>query len=131
VDLAVFEAVYRRNQEAFNNRDLDTAYGWLPQDFEWYALPVVLPPHDTDMLVGPDEVREAFAKWLDEWDWRAEPEEFIDPGDGTIVVRCAGSLRGPKTGMRSTYRYMQVWELAPEGRPLRVRERLDSVAPPA
>jgi hypothetical protein len=66
VDPAVFEAVYRRNQETFNSRDLDTGVRRVAR------------------RVG--------------------------------LARRAGG---------------EVWELAPDGRPLRVRERLDSVAPPA
>jgi hypothetical protein len=52
-------------------------------------------------------------------------QEFIDPGDGTLVVRCVGTMRGRTTGLRGTVRFTQAWHFDEHTLPWAVRERLD------
>ena len=39
------------------------------------------------------------------------PQEVIDPGDDTLVVRSVGTMPGRTTGLRGTVRFTQAWRL--------------------
>ena len=129
VDLDRFSAGYRRNTEALHRGDLEAAFSWIPPEFEWHVLADSLPgdirPEAPPVLRGRAQVIEYFREMTEDWDWRPEPREFSDPGDGTIVVQASGMLRGRATGLRGVVHYTQTWELNADGIPVRVRERLD------
>jgi ketosteroid isomerase-like protein len=129
VDLDRFRVAYARSTEALRTGDVDTAFAWVPAEFEWHVLAESLPadvrPEAPPVLHGRGEVVAWFRQIQEEWGWRPEPREFEDPGDGTIVVRAAGTLHGHATGLSSEIRFSQVWEFNEQGVPVRVRERLD------
>jgi hypothetical protein len=129
VDLARFRAGYLRNTESLHRGDPQAAFAWIPPEFEWHVLAEALPadirPEAPPVLRGREEVVEYFGQLIEEWDWRPEPREFDDPGDGTVVVRAVGVLTGRATGLRGKVRFTQVWEIDEAGVPIRVRERLD------
>ena len=137
VDLDRFRAGYLRSTEALHRGDAAEAFGWIGPGFEWHVLADSLPadvrPEAPPVLRGREAVIAYFVQLLEEWEWRPSPREFIDPGDGTVVVRAEGVLTGRATGLRGRVRFTQTWELGPDGIPSRVRERLDeySLEPPA
>jgi hypothetical protein len=136
VDLDRFSAGYRRNTEALRRGDPAAAFAWVGPDFEWHVLADSLPadvrPESPPVLRGREAVIAYFEQLLEEWGWRPEAKEFIDPDDGTIVVKAEGVLTGRATGLRGLVSFTQTWELGPDGVPVRARERLDgySLEPP-
>jgi len=137
-DLERFRAAQLRNLEAMNRRDLDTAFSWVPEGFEWYPLPELVPHIDvvTAALKGPEEIREFFDRIVAEWDWHASAREFRDPGDGTLVVRLEGHGVGRTTELEMQIHFRQIWEFEASdedgspARPVRVRETVEGTRLP-
>ena len=129
VDLERFRAAYLRNIEAMNHGELEAAFAWVSPELEWHVLADSLPadirPDSPPVLRGRHEVIDFMRHWREDWDWSPQPVEFIDPGDGTVVVRAFGTLRGRASGLLGEAHFRQVWELDEDGVPLAVRERLD------
>ena len=129
VDLDRFRAGYRRNTQALHRGDVEEAFAWIPPNFEWHVLAESLPadirPDAPPVLRGREAVVGYFQHLIDDWDWRPEGREFVEAGEGTVVVRAEGVLTGRATGLRGLVRFTQAWELGPDGVPVRVRERLD------
>jgi len=129
IALERFRVAYIRNNEALNREGPEVAFAWLPPDFEWDVLADALPTQfrieTPPVLRGPKEVIAYFKQTQDEWDWQPRPEEFSDPGDGTIVVRAEGAITARSTGLRGIIRFTQTRHFGPDGVPRKVRERLD------
>jgi ketosteroid isomerase-like protein len=119
--LSTFRAVYEQSAEAFNEGDLDTALGELPEDFEWHA-----PSEDADHSVyrGPAEVKGWFAEMQSVFDdWRIDPRDFEQLGDNTLLVHhvIRGTSRG--AGVPVEVHTYEVWEF--DGmQPFRARQYL-------
>lgn len=132
IDITQFRAAYLRNTELLNRGEQEAALAWIPPEFEWHVLADALPEEvrieTPPVLQGRAQVVGYFKEMAEDWDWRPEPQEFIDPGDGTIVVRSIGTLRGRATGLKGEVRFTQVWHLDERGVPRTVRERLDDYA---
>jgi ketosteroid isomerase-like protein len=130
VDLDRFSAAYWRNTEALHRGDPAAAFAWIGPDFEWHVLADSLPadvrPETPPVLRGREAVIAYFEQLIEDWDWRPEPREFVEPGDGTVMVRAEGVITGRATGLRGRVQYTQTWEFGLDGLPARVRERLDS-----
>ena len=124
-----FRNAYLRNNALLNRGDLAAAFAWVPPEFEWHVMSDtrldVLPPEAPPVLRGRGQVIDYFREVTTAWGWRPKGHEFEDPGDGTIVVRAAGVLRGGATGLASEVRFTQVWQLDEDGVPTSVRERVD------
>jgi hypothetical protein len=129
VALERFRTAYIRNNEALNRDGPELALARLPADFEWDVLADALPPQlrieTPPVLRGPEQIVSYFKQTRDEWDWQPHPEEFSDPGDGTIVVRVEGAITARATGLRGIIRFTQTWYFDEDGIPCKVRERLD------
>jgi ketosteroid isomerase-like protein len=127
--MELFRAAYLRNTELLSNGDEEAAFAWIPERFEWHVLGDGLPEdvriEVPPVLRGRAEVIAYFRELAAEWHWRPEPEEFLNPGDGTLVVRSVGAMRGAASGLRGTVRFRQVWHFDEHGVPSAVRERLD------
>jgi hypothetical protein len=129
VALERFRTAYIRNNEALNRDGPELAFARLPADFEWDVLADALPPQlrieTPPVLRGPEQIVSYFKQTREEWDWQPHPEEFSDPGDGTIVVRVEGAITARATGLRGIIRFTQTWYFDEDGIPCKVRERLD------
>jgi hypothetical protein len=128
-DLERFKAAYLRNSELLNHGAPEDAFAWIPEEFEWHVLADALPEdvriEAPPVLRGREQVVEYFSELAADWDWRPEPQEFIDPDDGTVVVRSVGTMRGPTTGLRGSVQFTQVWHFDEHRLPSAVCERLD------
>jgi uncharacterized protein len=120
--LRTFRTAYEEGTKALNEGDIERAFGTLPDEIEW-DLPAILPDEGT--LHSRDEIV-AFLKKTKEVfpDWRANPQEYIDAGNGRIVVRNLMSGTGQGSGVGVEGEIFQVWELR-DGVPVRMREFTD------
>ena len=77
------------------------------------------------VLYGESAVIEGFRQILDEFpDWRVEPQEFVEGGHDTLLVRNIGLGTGRGSGVPTRTEFTQVWRFR-EGRPVEVREYFD------
>jgi hypothetical protein len=114
-----FRASYEQGSAAFNDGDLQTALGWLPEELEWHAVSA---DPEQQLLRGPAEV----IRWFEEFrsvfdDWRIEPLGFEQPADGAVLVDHV--IRGTSRAARVPVevRTYELWEF--DGtRPVRVRQ---------
>ena len=117
--LEQFRAAFLAGNEAFNRGDFATAFAGLAPDCEWHPL-----AYATErVLVGPEEVCRFFAEEIFGTfsDWRTDPVDFLQAGDGLFVVLLRGRGTGGASGAPTRVDLAEVWELR-EGVPVRVRE---------
>jgi ketosteroid isomerase-like protein len=114
-----FATARREAQKAFNEGDFQTAFADLAPDVEWRLLPS-LP--DTGVLRGRDAVVDYFSRVRDAGDWRVEAVEFIDAGDGRVVIHQHGTGTGRASGIVLTLDFFQIWERDSDGLVVRVHE---------
>lgn len=117
--LEQFKAAFLIGNEAFNRGDFAAAFSGLAADCEWHPL-----AYATErVLVGPGEVcrffeQEIFGTFSD---WRTDPVDFLQAGDGVFVVLLRGRGTGGTSRAPTRVDLAEVWELR-EGVPARVRE---------
>jgi ketosteroid isomerase-like protein len=74
---------------------------------------------------GQHGVIEQFRALLEEFpDWRVEPQEFVEGGADTLLVRNMGLGTGRGSGVPARIEFTQLWRFR-AGRPVEVREYLD------
>ena len=118
-------AIVRRSYEAFARRDMAGVIGDMHPDIVWEQAQGL--PHGGTYR-GLAAVRAAIFDPLDRdwWDsFSAMPEEFLDAGDGNVVV--LGRYRGvaKATGRRLDVPFVHVWKLH-AGKAVRFRQFLDT-----
>ncbi len=110
--LDAFARRYRGGLEAFNARDMETAFRGLSPDVEWRITPTLPAP---EVLKG----RDAVIRWWDDFvatvDWRVEAQEFIDAGHGRVVVGCRGTGKGKVSEIGVDEDFFQLVEVDGEG----------------
>jgi hypothetical protein len=114
-----FKAAFLSANEAFNRGDFATAFAGLAPDCEWHPL-----AYATErVLVGPREVCRFFEQEIFDTfsDWRTDPVDFLQAGDGVFVVLLRGRGTGGASRAPTRVDLAEVWELR-EGVPARVRE---------
>jgi ketosteroid isomerase-like protein len=95
---ALFRRVVQTGWEAFNRRDLEAAFLLYHPDCASTYPPGLATIGLGAGTHGLDERMRSQQKALDEWaEFRFEPEELIDPGDGRLLS--IGRMRG--TGLSS------------------------------
>jgi SnoaL-like domain len=82
-----FAEAMRAAQRAFNEGDFETAFAGLSPDIEWHSGPWVL---DGGLLRGREAVVRLFVSVQDAGDWEVDALEFIDGGEGRVVVHQRG-----------------------------------------
>ena len=120
--LRVFRAGWLHANAQFNEGNLEDAWGAMAADFE-YRPPSNFP--SPPVLRGPDQIIDYFRsvrKALP--DSRGEPLEFLEAGDGRILVHVRMSGAAPRTDAEGESDLFQVWEFEGD-RPVRVREFTD------
>lgn len=96
----------RAGYEAFNAGELD--YNLLDPEVEWHNFPTAPEP----VFHGREGVRKWRANIADSFEeLRIEPEEFIDVGDGRVVVVSTMRGRGKGSGVEVTAPLANVWTL--------------------
>ena len=120
--LEVFRDAYLRANEAFNSHDFENAFFGFHPEFSWHTVADVPGPR---VAYGQHGVIEQFRALLEEFpDWRVEPQEFVEGGEDTLLVRNVGTGTGRKSGVPTRTEFTQLWRFR-EGRPVEVREYLD------
>jgi ketosteroid isomerase-like protein len=128
----MIERLDRMYALVWGERDLDSAFVGLPDDFEW-----VVPGHpDGAVHRGPQAVREFFRDWIDQWDepesvWRLEQTR-----PDTVLAITTTRGRGRASGVPVEQTFAQVWTFR-DGEPMRMvlytevdRGRAAAGAPP-
>src|SRR3954469_7478564 len=100
-----FAKGHRPGQAAFNQGEFEEEFAGIAPDVEWHILPL-LP--DAGVLKGPDAVVRYFKGVREGIDWRVSAQEFIDGGNGRVVVRQRGNATGRTTGVAGTAEFFQV-----------------------
>ena len=118
-------AIVRRSYDAFARGDIAGVMADMHPDIVWEQAQGL--PHGGTYR-GLTAVREAIFDPLarDWWDeFSAEPEEFLDTDDGTVVVlgRYGGVAQG--SGKRLDVPFVHVWTLL-DGKAVRFRQFLDT-----
>jgi predicted SnoaL-like aldol condensation-catalyzing enzyme len=74
------------------------------------------------VLRGRDAVVDYFSGVRDTGEWKVESVEFIDGGEGGVVIHQRGTGKGSTSGIVLTLDFFQIWELGSDGLVVRVRE---------
>ena len=120
--LEVFRDAYLRANEAFNRHDFEGAFTGFDPEFSWHTVANVPGPQ---VFHGERGVIEGFRGLLEEFpNWRVEPQEFIEGGQDTLLVRNVGIGTGRESGVPTRTAFTQLWRFR-AGRPVEVREYLD------
>jgi SnoaL-like protein len=130
--LRAFRPIFEEANRAWNEGDIERAYGALPQDFE-YHLAATWP--QARPLRGPDEIVEFFKEWHEAFpDTQSTNLEFIQVDERSLILGFDVGGTGASSGARTAMEIWQVWEwrvapplsggdsLAEETLPFRVRE---------
>ncbi len=121
-DLDDFRQTYLAATDAFNRHDFQAAFGGFGPELAWHTVAEVPGPRS---FRGASEVIDGFRALLGEFpDWRVEPQEFIEGGRDTILVRNVGTGTGSVSGVPTRTAFTQLWRFR-DGRPVEVREYLD------
>ena len=87
--------IVRRGWEAWAEGDLDTLFELFDPAAEWHTTNLLGWPED-DVYYGHDGIRRFFEEWLSSWDhYEAGAEEYLDAGDGRVLVICWQRGLGP------------------------------------
>jgi hypothetical protein len=114
-----FRAAWLAGNEAFNRRDFAAAFAALAPDCEFHSV-----AYATErVLVGPEQVCRFFEQeiFVTFPDWRTDPVQFLQAGDGLFVVLMRGHGTGGASRAPTSLDLAAVWELR-QGVPVRVRE---------
>ncbi len=103
-NLEVVQGAY----EAFNRAGLDALLEHLHPDLE-YDVTAGIGPY-AGMYYGRGAVRSFLADYLESWEYvRMEPEDFIEVGEGHVVVLLRLRMRGKGSGVEVEARTTNVW----------------------
>jgi ketosteroid isomerase-like protein len=99
----------RALHDAFDRGDYDAALSALAPDIEWHAPPGIT--IGQEVFRGREEVRRAFALWLDSWEThRFEPTEIRGHGDHVFVTGIQVA-RGLGSGVEVRLQTFHVYKL--------------------
>ena len=110
---------FRAGQRAFNEGDFETAFAALAEDVEWHFGPWV---PDGGVIRSREALIRYYEGLQDAGEWQAEPQEFIDAGEGRVVVHQRGRWVGRTTQIEGTRDSFLLWEMGADGFVFRVRE---------
>jgi|SRR5262245_8477942 len=121
--LAAFRRAFEQGNRAWNAGDVKTAYAALPDEME-YRLAPTWP--DARVLRGRDEVVAFFEDFQRTFpDARTASHEFIEGGEGVLIVGFLVSGSGRSSGAGTEMRIWQVWRVSDDLIPLGVTEYSD------
>jgi ketosteroid isomerase-like protein len=110
--------IVRASWEAWSRGDMDALFEFYDPEVEWDMTRSYVP--DMGVFHGHEGVREFFREWRAFFaEYYAEPEQFVDAGDGVVVrVKQGGRGRSSTVGVEMPA-YWQVYRLR-DGRAVRV-----------
>ena len=118
--LRVFRQAVEERSRAWNEGDVRTACSAFPDELE-YQLSPGWP--EARVLRGREDVIAFFEDFQETFpDARTKSREFIEPGEGTVVVGFRVTGRGRSSGAGTEMEIWQVWELGERLTPTSVRE---------
>ena len=124
--LSAFRELYTEGSRAWNEGDMETAYGVLPDDVDFRLVsiwPSARPLHGRDEVIGFfTDLRETFS------DLRTDPIEFIEVSKSKLVAGSRVTGSGASSKADTTMEIWQVWDLGEGLVPLRITEFLDRSA---
>ena len=110
---------FRAGQRAFNEGDFKTAFAALAEDVEWHFGAWV---PDGGVIRSREALIRYYEGLQDAGKWQVEPQEFIDAGEGRVVVHQRGRWVGRTTGIEGSRDSFLLWEMGADGLVFRVRE---------
>jgi hypothetical protein len=117
--LADFRTAYMANTELFNSHEFERAFAGFPEHFEWLSFDGTL------LGRGPAAVAREFHELVKDLKaWRVDPQEFIEAGARSFLIRCVGHGTGRYSGAEPAIEWFQLWEFE-GGLPVRVSEFRD------
>jgi len=105
---------------AFNRGDLDTWSEYFADDIDYRAVEGA--PDDHGPIHGKDALRVYVEDWLDTFDeFRNEPVELIDAGEGRVIAVTKISGRAKLSGVETDLTYAALYTFQ-DGKVVRGRE---------
>jgi ketosteroid isomerase-like protein len=118
--LRTFRQLFEEANRAWNEGDVKGAYAALPDEMD-YRLAPTWP--DARVLRGRDEVIAFFEDFqLTFPDARTASHEFIEGGEGTVIVGFRVTGSGRSSGAGTEMEIWQVWQVSDELTPIAVNE---------
>ena len=90
----MFAEALRAGQRAFNEGDYEMAFAAVAPDVEWHFGPWVI---DGGVLHSREEVIRFYRTMQEAGAWHVEALDFLDAGDGRVIVHQRGSWAGRTT----------------------------------
>jgi ketosteroid isomerase-like protein len=95
--------------ESYNRRGTEATLAFVDPEVEWSDPPEWI---DGGLERGHDGVRRGLARWTRQWDeYRIDPVEFLDAGDGRMLVCCRQRGRGEGSAVVVESDLFMVWTL--------------------
>jgi ketosteroid isomerase-like protein len=105
---------------AFNRRDLDAWFEYVADDIDYRAVEGA--PDDHGPIHGKDALSVYLQDWLDTFDeFRSEPVELIDAGEGRVIAVTKISGRAKLSGVETDLTYAALYTVR-DGKIVRGRE---------
>jgi ketosteroid isomerase-like protein len=118
--LRAFRQLFEEANRAWNEGDVKGAYAALPDEMD-YCLAPTWP--DARVLRGRDEVIAFFEDFQRTFpDARTGSHEFIERGEGTVIVGFRVTGSGRSSGAGTEMEIWQVWQVSDERTPISVNE---------
>jgi ketosteroid isomerase-like protein len=118
--LRTFRQLFEEANRAWNEGDVKGAYAALPDEMD-YRLAPTWP--DARVLRGRDEVIAFFEDFQRTFpDARTASHEFIEGGEGTVIVGFRVTGSGRSSGAGTEMEIWQVWQVSDELTPIAVNE---------
>jgi len=122
-----FKTVYAEGNRAWNEHDMERAYGGLPDDFVYQLGPAW--PEAGRVFHGSGEIIAFFNGLVEIFpDAQSGPITYIEVDKRTIITGFEVRGTGSESGTRTEMEVWQVWEIADDLRPVRVIEYVDCQA---
>ena len=114
------ETTVRDAVAAFNRGDLDTGLEYFTDDVDYRAVEGA--PDDHGPMHGKDALRAYVEDWRDTFDdFRTEPTELIEAGEGQVIAVLRISGRAKLSGVETDLTYAALYTIR-DGRVARGRE---------
>ena len=118
--LRTFRELFEEANRVWNEGDVKGAYAALPDEMD-YRLAPTWP--DARVLRGRDEVIAFFEDFQRTFpDARTASHEFIEGGEGTVIVGFRVTGSGRSSGAGTEVEIWQVWQVSDELTPIAVNE---------
>ena len=108
----IFRLGYEAGRRAFNDGDYEVAFGGLSPDVEYRPLASLL---ETGVMRGRGAIEQYFRSLREANAWQVEPVDYIDAGDGKVVIHLRGATIGRTSGIRNEIEFFELVEIGGDG----------------